>query len=296
MIETSMCCIVFFPFKITASKILVTTGQDLGGHQSTSEVVDFTAKCNMGIEDCTNCKNWPNFPKHVSGTTSGLLGNTVMICGGFNDDVFDIYLYSLANECYSFTAQKATLITYMSVERIDAASIVLNDNTLWVTGGEINDEYSVYIGYPIASTEHVKISGSMPGPDLPMALKRHAMASINSTVSMVIGGWNGNQDGNSWDGTASTFYFNHIEGKWSNGPILMQSRFLHAAGIVTDELTNEKFVAVTGGFLFALSQTGNHDSKVYLDSSEILQDGKWVEGKVNIIINLSEISSHKILL
>ena len=90
MIETSMCCIVFFPFKITASKILVTTGQDIGGHQTTSQVIDFTAKCNMGIEDCTNCKNWPNFPKHVSGTTSGLLGNTVMICGGFNNDVFDI--------------------------------------------------------------------------------------------------------------------------------------------------------------------------------------------------------------
>ena len=241
----------------------------------------------MGIEDCTNCKNWPNFPKHVSGTTSGLLGNTVMICGGFNDDVFDIYLYSLANECYSFTAQKATLITYMFVERIYAASIVLNDNTLWVTGGESKD------GYPIASTEYVKMSGSMPGPDLPMALESHAMASINSTVSMVIGGW----DGNGWAGTALTFYFNHIEGEWSNGPILMQSRYMHAAGIVTDELTNEKFVVVTGGFLNVLSpQTGIHDSKVYLDSTEILQDGKWVEGKINNTINLLKISGLKILL
>ena len=194
-----------------------------------------------------------------------------MICGGFNNDIFDIYLYSLANECYSFTAKKATLITYMSVERVDAASIVLNDNTLWVTGGENKD------GYSIASTEHVKMSGSMPGPDLPMALESHAMVSINSTVSMVIGGW----DGNGWDGTASTFYFNHIEGEWSYGPILMQSRYMHAAGIVTDELTNEKFVVVTGGFLNVLSQTAIHDSKVYLDSSEILQDGKWVEGKIN---------------
>ena len=209
-----------------------------------------------------------------------------MICGGFNDDIFDIYLYSLANECYSFTAKKATLITYMSVERMDAASIVLNDNTLWVTGGENKD------GYSIASTEHVKMSGSMPGPDLPMALESHAMASINSTVSMVIGGW----DGNGWDGTASTFYFNHIEGEWSYGPILMQSRYMHAAGIVTDELTNENFVVVTGGFLNVLSQTAIHDFKVYLDSSEILQDGKWVEGKINNTINLLKISGHKILL
>ena len=133
----------------------------------------------------------------------------------------------------------------------------------------------------------------MPGPYLPMALESHAMASINSTVSMVIGGW----DGNGWAGTALTFYFNHIEGEWSNGPILMQSRYMHAAGIVTDELTNEKFVVVTGGFLNALSpQTGIHDSKVYLDSSEILQDGKWAEGKINNTINLLKISGHKILL
>ena len=230
----------------------------------------------MDIDDCNNCKNWPNFPKHISRTTSGLLGNTVMICGGFNN------FYNLANnECYSFTAQKTTLITYMSVKRMDAASIVLNDNTLWVTGGEGKDGC-------IASTERVKMSGSMPGPDLPMALASHAMASINSTVSMVIGGW----DGNGWDGTASTFYYNHIEGEWSNGPILMQSRYEHAAGIVTDELTDEKFVAVTGGLFIALSQTGNYDSIVYLNSSEILQDGKWVEGKINNTINLLKISGH----
>ena len=198
-----------------------------------------------------------------------------MICGGFNNDIFDIYLYSLANECYSFTAKKATLITYMSVERMDAASIVLNDNTLWVTGGESKD------GYPIASTEHVKMSGSMPGPDMPMPLDSHAMAAINSTVSMIIGGF----DGSGLDGTSSTFYYNHIEGEWSDGPSLMQSRYHHAAGIVTDELTNENFVSVTGGYLFAMSQTGIYSSKVILDSSEILQDGKWIEGKVKSIMS-----------
>ena len=180
------------------------------------------------------------------------------------------YIYSVRDECYSITSQKATLVTHMSVERADAASIVLNDNTLWVTGG---------VGkYPLrfASTEHVKMSGSMPGPDMPMPLDSHAMAAINSTVSMIIGGF----DGSGLDGTSSTFYYNHIEGEWSDGPSLMQSRYHHAAGIVTDELTNENFVSVTGGYLFAMSQTGIYNSKVILDSSEILQDGEWIEGKV----------------
>ena len=229
----------------------------------------------MDIGDCNNCKNWPKIPKHVTGATSGLLGNTVMICGGSN---IDIYISSFGNlkadECYSITSQKVTLVTHMSVERFHAASIVLNDNTLWVTGGVGQGKYTVT---RFASTEHVKMSGSMPGPDLPMALESHAMAAINSTASMVIGGY----DGSGFDGTASTFYYNHIENEWSNGPSLRQSRYHHAAGIITDELTNENFVSVTGGFFFAMSQTGVYNSKVYLDSSEILQDGKWIEGKVN---------------
>ena len=51
----------------------------------------------------------------------------------------------------------------------------------------------------------------------------------------------------------------------------MQRRNGHAAGIVTDKVTNEQFVAVTGGL----------DIYNYLDSTEILQDGKWVQGKMN---------------
>ena len=267
-------------FLFTVSKILVTTGIDRDGFQTTSEVADLTVKCSVDIEDCNNCKNWPKLPKDVTGATSGLLGNTVMICGGsFVENIFAYDFKNLiSDECYSITSQKATLVTHMSVERVDAASIVLNDNTLWVTGGL--DKYGVNHGRS-ASTEHVKMSGSMAGPDLPMALDSHAMAAINSTVSMVIGG----DDGSGLDRTASTFYYNHIEDEWSNGPSLMQSRSNHAAGIVTDELTNENFVSVTGGFLIAMSQTGLNDYKVYLDSSEILQDGKWIEGKVNSIIS-----------
>ena len=78
---------------------------------------------------------------------------------------------------------------------------------------------------------------------------------------------------------ASTFYYDHSEGEWINGPSLMQARSYHAAGIVTDEVTGEDFVAVTGGF------NGGD-----LDSTEILQDGEWVQGKIsNTICHLLEI-------
>ena len=60
-----------------------------------------------------------------------------------------------------------------------------------------------------------------------------------------------------------------IEGEWSNGPSLLEGRSHHAAGIVTDEVTNENFAVVTGC-------TSHKSSK----STEILQDGKWVQGKL----------------
>ena len=222
----------------------MTTGFGPGGFQTTSEIVDLTV-CEGG----NNWNNWPDFPIRVKGATGGLIGDTVILCGGYDNS------YYYADECYSLTSENPTLVTHMSVWRMGAASIDHIDNTLWVTGGSNG-------GY-LASTEYVKLTGTMPGPDLPMALRYHAMVAINNTCSMVIGG----EDQNLVY-SASTFYYDHNEGEWTTGPSLMQARYRHAAGIVTDEVTDENFVAVTGGYL-------------YLDSTEILQDGNWVQGKIN---------------
>ena len=95
------------------------------------------------------CNSWPDFPIDVDGATGGIIGDNVIICGGWDID-----------ECYRLTSEKATLVTHMSVGRHYAASIVIYDNTLWVTGG---------LGSG-ASTDYVKVTGTMMGPDLPMAL------------------------------------------------------------------------------------------------------------------------------
>ena len=222
---------------------MVTTGFNSDGYQTTSEIVDLTVKGG------NKCNNWPDFSIGVVPSvapTGGLIGDTVIICEGY--------------ECYSLTSEKATLVTHMSVGRWGAASIVINDNTLWVTGG-----WNGYAGGYLASTEYVTVTGTMIGPVLPMAIQYHAMVAINSTCSMVIGGYS---NGYSF---ASTFYYDHNEEEWINGPSLMQARYDHAAGIVTDEVTGEHFVAVTGGGY-------TYDD---LDSTEILQDGEWVQGKIS---------------
>ena len=206
------------------------------------------------------CNNWGNFPISVDGAIGGLVGDTVIICGGKADNGYFV------NECYSLTSEKATHVTHMSVGRRSAASIVINDNTLWVTGGyKYDGEYLAF-----ASTEYVTVMGTMSGPDLPMALDSHAMVAINSTCSMVIGGFSNNNN------SALTFFYDRIEGEWVNGPSLIKARKNHAAGIITDEVTGEDFVAVTGGNHYIHQVTSD-----YLDSTEILQDGEWVQGKIN---------------
>ena len=51
---------------------------------------------------------------------------------------------------------------------------------------------------------------------------------------------------------------------------MIEARNNHATGIVTDVVTDEQLVAVTGGW-----------SCDVLISTEILQDGDWVQGKMN---------------
>ena len=88
---------------------------------------------------------------------------------------------------------------------------------------------------------------------------------------MVIGGESSNNNGHNYI-SALTFFYDHNEDQWINGPSLMQARGWHAAGIVTDEVTDENVVAVTGGSYSGVGDVG---------STEIMQDGEWVQGKIS---------------
>ena len=103
----------------------------------------------------------------------------------------------------------------------------------------------------------------MQGPELPIALDRHTMINIGIDKTVVIG-----RGHTEYDTSAQTFIYNHNHGNWSYGPLLIQARCDHAAGIVTDEVTHETHKIVTGGY-----------SGGYLKSTEILKGGSWTLGK-----------------
>ena len=232
---------------------MVTTGINRDGTHTTSEIIDLT------IKGGNKCENWPKFPISVSEATGGLIENNVLICGGYDGRYID--------ECYSLSNKKATFVTYMSVKRTDAASVVVNDDTLWITGGRD------WLGYShiFASTEYITMTGTTSGPDLPMPLKQHAILAINSSCSMVVGGGTGD----TFDVT-STFYYDHNNDVWTNGPSMNQARYEHAAGMIIDEFTSENFVAVTGGGL-------------HIDSTELLINNEWIQGNffVSYLLSIS---------
>ena len=207
------------------------------------------------MDDDDQCFNWVDYPLELDGATGGLLGNTPLICGGesFSQNI---------DECYSLNRETSKFVTKMSVKRRWAASIVLNETILWITGGAGGDNWNHF-----ASSEYIRLAGSSPGPDLPMALSGHAMIAINATHSMVIGG----ADSGNYQ-LDLTFYFDHGNQQWIDGPRLIQARRYHAVGIVNDQVTMTNLVIVTGGY----------NSPNSLDSTEILVDSQWLPGKTRL--------------
>ena len=237
---------------------MVTTGLNDGGPQAKTEILD------LSIAQKFECKDLPNYPIAAGGATIGSLGNKVLVCGGgLNTFTIDnVNRQEITDECYSINSKETEFVTKMSHKRWQAASVNINKDTIWISGGQDN------VGDILSSSELMKVEGSMAGPELPMPLQDHKMIAINSDLIMVIGGYS------PANGILSqTFYYDHLNGHWIDGPTLNQVRINHAAGIITDGATHERLVIVTGG----VDGLGAYYYNAF-KSTEILQDGDWSLG------------------
>ena len=111
---------------------------------------------------------------HGFASTGGMLGTTSVICGGHS---------KLANECLLYgTSQVIT----MTSQRIYHSSVGLNNNMLWIMGGERN-----YMGgwQVLDSTEFVTIEGAVNGPMLPEPVMCHCSVLFpgNENVYVISG-------------------------------------------------------------------------------------------------------------
>ena len=85
---------------------------------------------------------------------------------------------------HSIAKDQSKFLGQLSVRRRFAASVVLSNNTLWVTGG-----YEKSCVNPFKTTEFVTKDGqTSQGPDLPLPLDGHSIVPLNSGAFILIGG------------------------------------------------------------------------------------------------------------
>ena len=159
----------------------------------------------------------------------------------------------------------------MTEPRLFASSIVLNQNTLWIVGGENGPSSSRRY---LSTTEFISIDSNQEinqkqGPTLPFGISKHCMVQYNSSAIYLIGGQKTSDEmsGEVWiiDPTKN---FTLKEGP----PLLNSSRFMGVCAKMKDN--NKEIIVIGGGKVFSK----NIYPFIAYDSVELLFPTGWVEG------------------
>ncbi len=215
------------------TKLLLAGGETLETTGSTvpSKVLDLNAHTN-------NCDDLPKAPPFY-GATGAVLdnGSGVLICGGQNVTAIpdNPPLTTDSGTCQDLLTGDTLS---MSVERVMAASIVLNSGSmLWITGGY--NQASGGPSNPLDSSEFVTLSGgSITGPTLPSGMESHCMAKYNDSAVIVMSG------GPVPSLTPSIYLLD--SGSWINGPVLTKSQSGSVCGHITDTVDGTERVVIVG--------------------------------------------------
>jgi hypothetical protein len=203
------------------------------------------------------CEDLEDFTMEIQGAVGANLASTPIICGGYFYNGSYPYSYYSSDKCFKYIKGGWQHFATMIERRVFAAGIVYN-NALHIFGGR---DYNT--ATKLQSSEIIKADGSSTeGPQLPSPIFIHAIASINSTVSIITGGATDTISDKTW-------YFNHASQEFQPGPNLLKARRRHSSGTVTDQETKEKMTIIAGG----------SSKYVKLDSTEILLNGQWMRGK-----------------
>ena len=225
---------------------MITTGYPVSYARKT-EVVD--------VVTGGACADLADFPSRNHDAVGANLDGTPVVCGGYRPGG---YSFGYLQTCYKFTNAGWQEFASMKEKRTYASGVMYK-NRFHVFGGA---------GSSISqkTTELISIDGGVEyGPELPEAVFLHAITSINSTVSLLSGGWT-----SAISNSPLTWYFNHETDVFSSGPSLLEGRYDHGSATIVDKVTTAKIPIVTGGYK---DHTGTR-----LDSTEMLINGMWQSG------------------
>ena len=229
-------------FYFAVKQFLVVGGEGV----KATEVLDFSnsnlTKPSFGV-----------IPETRRYAVGAYLNDQPIICGGHDGDYRNAY-----DTCLTFDNSRWSQTHKLTTRRTWAASVLLNETTLWILGG-VGD---------LDSTELINANeeNGIPGKELPLAMRGMCAVKYSSEKIFVIGGYsNGNWLDSAWIFNPKN-NFNYI-----TGPSLKNSRGFHGCALMKNG-QNYKIV-VGGGWI------GNDD----LSSVEILDlsndNNQWTQGK-----------------
>ena len=129
------------------------------------------------------CPSWGSYPFDSKGAVGGLLGTNPIVCGGIrrhHEEDSDEYSDEYTNECRIVTPKSTEKFATMLSKRYSAASLVIKETILWVTGGSDGIK-------TLSSSEFIEIE-TTAGPELPVVLEGHKMIEITDDLTLFIGG------------------------------------------------------------------------------------------------------------
>ena len=127
----------------------------------------------------------------------------------------------------------------MLEQRSDAASIVINQNILWIIGGR--DKFKIHSSTEFVSSISSPSFKSTDGPTLPFTIHSHGVVQYDSSSVYIIGGY---QDGKWSDRTWILDPSNNFQIR--EGPTLNVARCNHSCGKMS--INGKIVIVIAGGF------------------------------------------------
>ena len=205
---------LLFHVHLAAPTLIMLIGGYGGGTLNDVEII------NIGEEDGPTCPKPADFPVSTRGQVGTILNGKTFICGG--DGISSCHYYT-------FDTGEWIRTTDMDTERWYAASVLMDNNEWWITGG------SPISANPYSSTLIFKDGLFSPGPDLPSPLYFHCLLTINSTHAFLAGGLDGHAR------QQKAYMFEWTSGTWTTLADMKYARDSHCCGLAG------KNIVVVGG-------------------------------------------------
>ena len=150
-----------------STKLLVITGS--GPDSTKSEIIDLA-------DPNAKCKPWADYPLAVNSSVGQMIGDKVVICGGYGSK-------GPVDKCYKVGPESVEAMPNLSTPKYYSSGGVLNES-LVVTGGFEGKKQ-------LDKTEYISGREQQNGVNIPMKSRNHCVIQVNEDELLHTGGYNG---------------------------------------------------------------------------------------------------------